>query len=97
MINEQLCINSQPETLDERMVRLNDTLKGRLNLLNIFEPLINKSYKKMTINNIKINIKSEYEVVNFLLKNNDRIDYLNLQVSELLLKNGTQWQKSRIK
>jgi len=80
----------------ERMKRLQSTLKGRLNILNIFEPLVNNKYKRLTMRNIEINIKDEYEIVNFLLNNNNRIDYLYEAVANLFSKEGIQWQKNRL-
>lgn len=96
MLNSNENFSTEQETPGERIVRLQSTLKGRLNILNMFEPLVNDKYKPLTIRNIKIDIKNEHEIVNFLLKNNDRIDYLSEAVSDLLFKEGTQWQKSRL-
>jgi len=96
MLKENNFFLSNQDFPDERMVRLLSTLKGRLNILNIFEPLVNNKYKPITTENIKIDIKSEYEIVNFLLKNNDRIDYLYEHITDLFTKNGTSWQKSRL-
>jgi hypothetical protein len=97
MVNEKNYSLIEQELDADRINRLKSTLKGRLNLLNIFEPLADKNYKPLTLENIDIDITSEYQITNFMLKNNDRIEYLELYLSDFFNKNGSRWQKSRLK
>lgn len=59
----------------DRISRLKSTLQGRLNLINLFKSSIDKNYVKLTLQNIGVNTESEFEMTNFMIKNNKDIEY----------------------
>ena len=90
-------LNGYSSMFDSKIDRLQSTLKGRLNLLNMVKKLIEKNYVPLTLENIKIDIESESDIINFIIKNNDYMDsFLIGCMEEWFLKNGTKWQKNRI-
>lgn len=98
MINKKEFYVSVSEEDDiDKIFRLQSTLQGRLNLLNMFENLINPKYQKLTIKNIGIDIKNEDHIIDYMLKSNKYIEeYLTKSVLDWIHKNGTPWQRLRI-
>ncbi len=82
---------------DKKIDRLKSTLDGRLRLLNMFKKLIEKSYKPLTMDNIKLDLESEEEITDFIVKNNEYIDGALIRcMDDWFKKNGSEWQKKRI-
>jgi len=85
------------DIFDSEIKRLQRTLQARLNLLNMFKPLTNKTHMPLTMRNIDINIESVQEIVNFLIKNSKHIEsYYRSHVDDWFMENGTKWQKDRV-
>ena len=80
----------------EKLFRVKGTLLNRLNLLNIFMPLIEKKFKPYTIYNININLNKIEEIEKFLIKNTEMIELSNNKLIEFFLINGSNFQKERI-
>ncbi len=85
-------------SFDSRIKRLQSTLIGRLSLINYFKKIIDKNYIPTSLKNIDVDINSEKDIVKFMLKSTNYIESeLNVQVDNLVINNGSEWQKSRLK
>ncbi len=105
MINEKQFFNSELEepcreydhSFDTRLSRLQSTLFGNLKLVNMFKRLIDKNYIPLTLKNIDVNIDSESEIENFLLKSSLWVEHkLSKEIENWVIDNGSEWQKSRL-
>jgi hypothetical protein len=84
------------QSFDSRSERLRSTLIGRLNLLNIFMPLVSSRHVYSTIDNIGIDTNNEHEIVKYLDESNEYIDSFLLEYTEdWIVKYGSKWQKNR--
>lgn len=82
---------------DTRISRLQSTLFGRLNLVNILKRIIDINHIPLTLKNIDVDIEKEQEIESFLLKSNNWIESkLSKEFEQWIEKNGTDWQKSRV-
>jgi hypothetical protein len=76
----------------ERIVRLVQTLKHRLNLNNYINGVKRGEVGYLTLDRLRINLNNEEDITNWISKNNKEID----KKREYIARNGTPWQKSRL-
>ena len=100
-MSENLKAKILSEAYDEifysEIKNLQSTLQARLNLLNLFKPLTNKTHTKLTLRNIDINVESAQEIINFLIKNSKYIESnYRSHCDDWFIENGTKWQKDRV-
>lgn len=82
---------------EKKIDRLKSTLSGRLKLLNMFKQLVDKNYSPVTMENIKIDIESEHEVTDFIIRNNEHIDSCLIKcVEDWFSRNSPEWKRRRI-
>ena len=82
---------------DLKINRLKSSLQGRINLLNLMAPMVDKNHKHLTMENIKIDVNSEKEIQDYLIKNTNYIEsFLSGYMQDWFLSNGTEKQKKRV-
>lgn len=96
MINKISLENQTKICYNDRLVRLRSTLRARLKLFNMFSYMIDGNHKPLNMHNININLSNEDEITNFIVNNNEKMEFLTIKVEDWIRKNGSSWQKKRI-
>jgi hypothetical protein len=58
--------------------------------------MIDGNHKPLNMHNININLSNEDEITNFIVNNNEKMEFLTIKVEDWIRKNGSSWQKKRI-
>ena len=86
MANEEFLLN------ELELKRNVETLKNRLNLLNLFEAYLNNSYKNLSLSKLKID-KNDKESINGWFKTtSQRVEQIRKHFEQF----GTAWQRYRV-
>lgn len=90
--------SGQPSYIyDSRIKRLQSTLKGRINLLNIIKSLIYIKYIPLNMQKLKIDLNNEDEISKYIEDNNKYIEeVLSKDFESVVFKSGSNNQIKRL-